>query len=282
MNTFGVRRAKVRLGAAVLVAAILVLLAEQSASAAGQPTWVADTPPTSTAVGEAYSYRYLAESPSGDPPPRYAFVGSLPPGLALDGTTGMLAGSPSTAGDFTFRIQAINDASYINSPRTTITVAPAQQQITFTSTPPVPATIGGTYQVTATGGGSGNPVLFSVNANSTEGACEVTLTGLVTFTGSGHCIINAFQAGDANHDPGRASQTITVTAAPTPTPTSSPPPTSRPHTRARSASEPRHPAARSELAVTGTNTFRSLALAIVLVVVGVGLVMVAGRRQGIH
>ncbi|KTD55481.1 hypothetical protein Lsan_3437, partial [Legionella santicrucis] len=63
-----------------------------------------------------------------------------------------------------------------------ITVNKADQTITFTSTPPSNATIGGTYTVTATGGISGNPVVFSIDANSTSGACTIS-GSLVSFTG---------------------------------------------------------------------------------------------------
>ena len=50
----------------------------------------------------------------------------------------------------------------------------AGQVIVFTSTPPASPLVGGTYTVTATGGASGNPVTFSVDATSTAGACTVT------------------------------------------------------------------------------------------------------------
>ena len=40
------------------------------------------------------------------------------------------------------------------------------QAISFTSTPPSPAVVGGTYTPAATGGGSGNPVTFSIDSAS--------------------------------------------------------------------------------------------------------------------
>ena len=44
---------------------------------------------------------------------------------------------------------------------------PGTQSITFTSTPPSPALVGGTYPVTASGGASGNPVTFSIDSSAT-------------------------------------------------------------------------------------------------------------------
>jgi len=72
-------------------------------------------------------------------------------------------------------------------------VALATQTITFLSTPPSPAYVGGTYATSATGGNSGNPVVISV---SPESVCKVS-NGLVTFVGVGTCTIAANQAGNA-------------------------------------------------------------------------------------
>jgi hypothetical protein len=66
------------------------------------------------------------------------------------------------------------------------------QVIMFTSTPPNPGHIGGTYNVTTNGGGaSGNPVVISLDASSS--GC--TLSGsTVTFQVAGTCVVDANQA----------------------------------------------------------------------------------------
>jgi len=94
----------------------------------------------------------------------------------------------------------------------TVHVARLAQAITFTSTPPSPATVGGAgYQVTATGGGSGRPVVFSVDPTSTAGACTVS-GSTVTFTGDGTCVVAAGQAGTTDYASApTALQHITVT-----------------------------------------------------------------------
>ena len=78
------------------------------------------------------------------------------------------------------------------------TVGKAPQTIAFTSTPPSPAVFGGTYTPTATGGASGNPVVFSIDSSSAAGACWI-LNGTVAFIGPGTCVIDADQAGNANY-----------------------------------------------------------------------------------
>ena len=99
---------------------------------------------------------------------------------------------------------------------------PGTQTITFTSTPPNPAVIGGTYPVTASGGGSGNPVTFSIDP-SANGSCSIS-GATVTFVAVGTCVIDANQAGNGNYeaatqvqqsfDPDSVAQSITFTSTP--------------------------------------------------------------------
>ena len=99
-----------------------------------------------------------------------------------------------------------------------VTVA-AAQTITFTSSPPSPATVGSSYTVSATGGGSGNPVLFS---SKTPATCTVS-NKMVKFVANGACAVAADQAGGGGYLAAAATQTITVYATQTIKFTSSPP-----------------------------------------------------------
>ncbi|HXQ63206.1 MAG TPA: hypothetical protein VN796_12790, partial [Acidimicrobiales bacterium] len=77
-------------------------------------------------------------------------------------------------------------------------VGQASQAITFASTPPALATVGGaTYTPAATGGASGNPVVFTIAAASAS-VCSVS-GGVVSFTGPGTCTVDANQAGNTNY-----------------------------------------------------------------------------------
>ena len=81
-----------------------------------------------------------------------------------------------------------------------VTVGKGSQSITFTSTAPTSASVGGaTYTATATGGASGNVVTF------TSGSTTVCTSGgtngsVFTFVGSGACVVNANQLGNANYN----------------------------------------------------------------------------------
>ncbi len=92
--------------------------------------------------------------------------------------------------------------------------AQTPQAITFTSTAPSPGFVGGTYTPTATGGASGNPVVFSIDGSSTAGACSVS-SGVVSFAGTGTCVIDANQAGTSAYSAApQVSQSVTVQVSP--------------------------------------------------------------------
>jgi len=71
------------------------------------------------------------------------------------------------------------------------------QEITFTTAPPAPPAPGSTYAVAATGGGSGNPVTFSIDPPSAA-ACSIS-GATVTFRQAGPCVIDANEAGNATY-----------------------------------------------------------------------------------
>ena len=86
------------------------------------------------------------------------------------------------------------------------TSSPLQYQpITFTSTPPAQPMVGGSYLISANGGGSGNPVTFTPDAYTAPQTCTIAdhgdSTATVSFTGSGGCGIYANQAGNAQYMP---------------------------------------------------------------------------------
>jgi len=94
----------------------------------------------------------------------------------------------------------------------TITVGQASQAIVFT--PPASGTVGGSAVLSATGGGSGNPVVFSVDASSGSGVCSVN-GATVSYLAAGSCVIDANQAGDASYTAATTvTKTITVNQGP--------------------------------------------------------------------
>jgi hypothetical protein len=80
----------------------------------------------------------------------------------------------------------------------TVTAQKANQTITFTSIAPDSAVVGETYDPTATGGASSNPVTFTIDTSALS-VCSIS-GGTVSFDAEGICVINANQAGDANYN----------------------------------------------------------------------------------
>jgi YVTN family beta-propeller protein len=132
----------------------------------------------------------------------------------IDGTTNTVSSTLSVGyGPFGVGVDAITHTAYVaNSSAGTVSVITASlpQAITFTSPAPSGATVGTTYQVAATGGGSGATVVFSADPASSE-VCTVTSDGTVSFIGPGTCTIDADQAaGDGYTVAPTATQTVTV------------------------------------------------------------------------
>jgi hypothetical protein len=90
------------------------------------------------------------------------------------------------------------DLNYLEATSNALTVQAVGQTIAFTSIVPSSPGVGGTYTISATGGGSGNPVTFSIDTTSTAGACTVA-GATVSLTGAGTCVVDANQAGDTNY-----------------------------------------------------------------------------------
>jgi uncharacterized repeat protein (TIGR01451 family) len=162
-----------------------------------------------TTVGASFSLRVTATD-SGGAALTFAATG-LPPGLSIS-SSGLISGSPSAAGTYPVTVTATDTTNASGSTSFTITVNQASQSISFTA--PAAGMVGGSATLTATGGGSGNPVVFSVDASS--GARVCTLSGsTVSYLAPGSCVIDANQAGDADYDAATTvTQTITVTGGP--------------------------------------------------------------------
>ena len=147
---------------------------------------------------------------------------TTPTGYTLP-TTGTVSGTyqwdASYSGD-------TNNSSVpdISDPSEVVTVVVGSQTISWTA--PASGTVGGSATLSATGGASGNPVVFSVDATSGAGVCNVSGTNgtAVNYTAAGSCVIDANQAGNSDYAAApevqatipvsatKASQTITFAA----------------------------------------------------------------------
>jgi hypothetical protein len=118
----------------------------------------------------------------------------------------------TAAGNCVIDANQAGTATYAAAPQVkqTITVTSGHklsQSISFTA--PASGTAGRSATLSATGGGSGNPVVFSADPGSAK-VCNVSGT-TVTYTAAGSCVIDANQAGTATYAAApQVQQTITV------------------------------------------------------------------------
>ena len=108
--------------------------------------------------------------------------GSLPGGLSLDSSTGLISGTPTASGTYGFTV-AVTDSgnpARMTSSRLSITVA-APLVITTTSLPG--ATTGAAYEVTLAASGGVAPYTWSVTSGSLPGGLSLdSSTGLISGT----------------------------------------------------------------------------------------------------
>ncbi len=152
-----------------------------------------ETPLPSGTAGQAYSETLHAIG--GDPPYRWAIpVGSiLPTGLALNPNTGVLSGTPTEIGQFSFSIEVIDSLNVRSGKGFVMNVNPATLLIS-TNSPLANGTLGSAYAATfAASGGTPPYVNWSVTGgqlppglslNPTNGSLSGTpnTAGAYTFT----------------------------------------------------------------------------------------------------
>jgi len=117
------------------------------------------------------------------------------------------AGDKSLSATFT-SADAVHFANSATIATSTLAVNLAPQTIVFGAPPSIG--VGGAGNVSATGGASGNPVVFATTSTS----CMVTASGAVTGLAAGPCVVTATQAGSADYLPAApATQTLTIAQA---------------------------------------------------------------------
>jgi hypothetical protein len=143
--------------------------------------------------------------------------GSGNPVVFSGGSSGVCAVSGNSvtytaAGNCVVDANQAGNARYADAPQVqrTIKVSKLSQSISFFAPPA--ATIFSSASLSAIGGGSGNPVVFSVASSSGADVCFLSGT-VVTFGRTGTCVIDANQAGNANYTAApQVQRAITVTA----------------------------------------------------------------------
>ncbi|MGZ4790357.1 MAG: PKD domain-containing protein [Ilumatobacteraceae bacterium] len=150
-----------------------VVLGQASAG----PVFSQSTPTATAAVGVPYAFTFDV---AGSPTPTLALAdGTLPDGLSLS-SSGILAGTPTRAGSFTFSVRATNDAGSATAGPFTISV---NEPPRLTSGTPPSGTLGVPYAFTFTATGSPAPT-FRVASGRLSDGLSLSPTGLLSGTPS--------------------------------------------------------------------------------------------------
>jgi hypothetical protein len=168
-------------------------------------------------AGSSYSQTLAASG--GTLPYTWSVSGTLPPGLSLNASTGVLSGSPSASGSFTFTVQVADSNHSTASKQFAIMIAPSGQPLSITTGTLPGATQGTAYSQTLTASGGKPPYTWSITTgalptsltlNSSSGVISGTPTTTGAFTFNVHISDSASATAD--------KQSTIVVVAPSSTP----------------------------------------------------------------
>jgi hypothetical protein len=126
-------------------------------------------------VGSAYSAKLSVEG--GEPPFAWT-VNAFPPGLKLDGATGAISGTPSTAGTFTFTAQVTDAARNMSKKDFLLVVGPPALSIETAS--PLPAGVeGAAYTATFAAKWGSPPYTWTLGGTAPPGLALDPATGVL-------------------------------------------------------------------------------------------------------
>jgi len=190
----------------------LIVITYTIASKSDQATLIVNNP-SPVVYGTSYTLTTNGGSGTG----AVTFDAGVSTGCAVTGST-LSVTNASGVCDVTATKAADANYNSITSDPISITINKANQTISFTSTVPSNATVGGaTYTPTATGGASGNAVVFTIDSTASS-VCSIS-AGVVSFTAAGTCVIDANQTGNTNYNAApQVQQSFTVIPAPDTTP----------------------------------------------------------------
>jgi len=165
------------------------------AAAPGTPPVMGDVPDQTPSVGQAFSLALMpfVTPTDGDPILDFHIAsGTLPAGLNLDAVSGVIAGTPTSAGNVTVSVTARDQHGDSNADSVSFVVAMGSQSINF------PAIANMSISAADFTPSASASSTLSVSITSQTPAICTTNANLVHLVAIGTCTLRASQPGDAN------------------------------------------------------------------------------------
>jgi hypothetical protein len=174
----------------------------------------ASVPPTT--VGAPYDFGLLAANST--PPLTWSVTsGTLPPGIQLVASSGLLVGTPTAGGNYTFTVQVTDQTTAVAQATFMLLVSPPP--LTIVTTPPPGGSLGTGYSLTLQSSGGTGTVTWSVTSGTLPAGLSLgATTGIIsgTPTAFGTFTITV-EATDSNGVTAQQSITLNI-AGPPPAP----------------------------------------------------------------
>ena len=183
-------------------------------SAAPQPPTITTSSLPGGTTGTAYSTTLQASS--GTTPYTWSLsAGTLPAGLSLVSSTGVISGTPTAAGTLSFTVQVKDAANNTATKALSIAVAAAAQPPTVTTSSLPGGTVGTAYSTTLQASGGTTPYSWSISAGSLPAGLTLSsstgqISGTPTAAGTASFTV---QVTDAANNTGTKALSVGVTAA---------------------------------------------------------------------
>jgi hypothetical protein len=162
-------------------------------------------------------YNQVVSATGGTSPYTFSISsGALPPGLLLDSLSGVIAGTPTTAGTFTFTITATDALGCSGSRLYSMTITSAGcPAITLNPTTLPPGVVAQQYSQPVTASGGTPPYVYSISSGALPVALSINpATGLISGVPTTPGLYNfTVQATDAGGCIGARPYTLTILAA---------------------------------------------------------------------